>query len=150
MASEHQEQQATNHALDTLANWMKAGTHEGISFEVSRLTNDLFTDSFLGGGDASRFTASGHRGTLTSQLSNANILDSNGGVPHQFPIQFAFDLNTGKAAGNWNNPVTAQAEAVTVTLTFFKSATRPEGKYYIFFSDESSDKAGYTFTFLLL
>jgi hypothetical protein len=150
MATEHQEQQATNQALDVLANWMKNGSHEGISFEVSRLTDDLFTDSFLGGGDASKFTPSGHRGTLTSQLSNANILDSNGGVPHKFPIQFTFDLNAGKGAGNWNNPVTAQAETVSVTLAFFKSATRPEGKYYIFFSDASSDKAGYTFSFLLL
>ena len=107
MATEHQEQQATNQALDVLANWMKNGSHEGISFEVSRLTDDLFTDSFLGGGDASKFTPSGHRGTLTSQLSDANILDSNGGVPHKFPIQFTFDLNAGKGAGNWNNPVTA-------------------------------------------
>ena len=129
---------------------MKSGTNEGISFEVSRLTDDLFTDSFLGGGDASRFTASGHRGTLTSQLSNAYILDSRGGAPHKFAIQFTFDLNTGQASGNWNNPVTGQAETVTVTLTFFKNATAPEGKYYIFYGDESSDKAGYSFTFILL
>jgi hypothetical protein len=65
-------------------------------------------------------------------------------------IQFTFDLNTGKASGNWNNPVTSQAEAVTVNLTFFKSATAPEGKYYIFYGDKSSDKAGYGFTFILL
>jgi hypothetical protein len=136
--------------LDALANWVKSGTNEGISFEISRLTDDLFTDSFLGGGDASKFTASGHRGTLTSQLSNAYILDSGGGAPHKFAIQFTFDLNTGEASGNWNNPVTSQAEAVTVNLTFFKSATAPEGKYYIFYGDKSSDKAGYGFTFILL
>jgi hypothetical protein len=104
---------------------MKSGTNEGISFEVSSLTDDLFTDSFLGGGDASQFTPSGHRGTLTSQLSNANILDSGGGAPHKFAIQFTFDLNTGKASENWNNPVTGHAETVNVTLTFFKSATAP-------------------------
>src|SRR5882672_10259178 len=97
MATEKQEQKATNHALDIIAQWMKAGSNEGISFEISRLTDDLFTDSFLGGGDASRFTASGRRGTLTSQLSNAYILASGGGVPHQFPIQFKFNLNTGRA-----------------------------------------------------
>jgi hypothetical protein len=150
MATEKQEQKATNHALDIIANWMRSGTNEGISFEVSRLTDDLFTDSFLGGGDASKFTASGLRGTLTSQLSDGYILDSGGLVPHKFPIQFKFNLNTGKATGNWNNPVTGAAEAVTVTLTFFKSATKPEGKYYIFYGDKSSDKAGYAFTFLLL
>jgi hypothetical protein len=150
MATEQQEQKATNHALDVIANWMKAGSNEGISFEISRLTDDLFTDSFLGGGDASRFTASGRRGTLTSQLSNGYILDSGGGVPHQFPIQFTFNLSTGKATGNWNNPVTGQAETVRITLTFFKIATRPEGKYYIFYGDKSSDQAGYSIAFLLL
>ena len=75
MATEKQEQKATNHALDILANWMKAGTNEGISFEISRLT-----DSFFVGGDASRFTASGRRGTLTGQLAKAYILASAGGV----------------------------------------------------------------------
>lgn len=150
MTSEKKELQATNEAFDALANWVKSGTNEGISFEISRLTDDLFTDSFLGGGDASKFTSSGHRGTLTSQLSNAYILDSGGGTPHKFAIQFAFDLNTGKASGNWNNPVTGQAVAVTVNLTLFKSASAPEGKYYIFYGDKSSDKAGYGFTFILL
>jgi hypothetical protein len=150
MATETQERRATNRALDAIANWMKAGTHEGISFLISRLTDDLFTDSLLGGGDASRFRASGRRGTLTSQLSKAYILASGGGTPQQFPIDFVFNLNTGKAKGNWNNPVTGQAETVTITLTFFKTATRPEGKYYIFYGDRSSDKAGYALTFLLL
>jgi len=150
MPSEKQEQQATNKALDVIANWMRSGTNEGISFTVSRLTDDLFTESFEGGGDASKFAPSGRRGKLTSQLSNGYILDSSGGLPHKFSIQFTFDLNTAKAKGNWNNPVTGQAEAVNVTLTFFKTATAPEGKYYIFCADKGSDKAGYTFTFLLL
>jgi hypothetical protein len=150
MATEKQEQRATNRALDVIANWMKAGTNEGISFLISRLTDDLFSDSFQGGGDASKFTASGRRGVLTSQLSNAYILDSGGGVPHQFPIQFKFNLNTGKATGSWTNPVTAAAETVTITLTVFKTATRPEGKYYIFYGDKTSDQAGYSLAFLLL
>jgi hypothetical protein len=150
MATEKQEQRATNRALDVIANWMKAGTNEGISFLISRLTDDLFSDSFQGGGDASKFTASGRRGVLTSQLSNAYILDSGGGIPHQFPIQFKFNLNTGKATGSWTNPVTAAAETVTITLTVFKTATRPEGKYYIFYGDKTSDQAGYSLAFLLL
>src|SRR5262245_21481921 len=120
-----------------------------MSFEVSRLTDDLFTNSFLGAGDASRFTPSGHRDTLISQLSNAYSLHPGGGAPHKFAIQFTFNLNTGKDSGNWNNPVTSQTETVIVTLTFFKSATAPEGKYYIFYGDKSSDKGGYIFTFTL-
>jgi len=58
-------------------------------------------------------------------------------------IHFTFDLKTGKPSGSWNNPVTAQAEAVTVTFTFFKPAAAPEGTYYIFYGDKSSDKVGY-------
>ncbi len=150
MATERQEQRTTNRALDTIANWMKSGTHEGISFQISRLTDDLFTDSFLGGGDVSQFTPSGRRGKLTSQLSNAYILASGGGVPQKFPIPFTVNLNTAKATGNWQNPVTGHAETVGITLTLFKAATRPEGKYYIFYGDRSSDKAGYALTFLLL
>ena len=134
--------------LDALADWMRSGTNKGIFFEVSRLTDDHFTDSFLGGGDASKFAPSGHRGTLTSQPSNAYILNSEGGAPHNFAIQFTFDLSNGKAWGTWTNPVTGQAETVSVTLTFFKCAIAPEGKYYIFYGNKSSDKAGYTFTFI--
>src|SRR5947209_483832 len=85
-----------------------------------------------------------------TRLAKAYILDSAGGVPHQFPIQFTFNLNTGKATGNWNNPVTGQAETTTITLTFFKRASRTEGKYYIFYGDRSSDQAGYVIAFLLL
>src|SRR5207245_10826545 len=103
MATEKQEQKATNHALDILANWMKAGTNEGISFEISRLTDDLFTDPLLGGGDASRFTASGRRATLTGQLAKAYILDSHGREPPQYPIPFTFHQETRKRTGHWNS-----------------------------------------------
>jgi len=88
------------------------------------------------------------RGTLTSQLSNAYILNFEGGAPQRFAIQFTFDLSNGKARGTWTNPVTGKAETVSVTLTFLKRAIAPEGKYYIFYGDKSSDKAGYTFTFI--
>src|SRR5438445_12204126 len=102
MATERQELRATNRAFDTIANWMKAGTHEGISFQISRLTDDLFADSFLGGGDASRFTASGRRGELTGQLWRPYILASGGGGTPQLRTQFAFSLNPAKSAGSRN------------------------------------------------
>jgi hypothetical protein len=150
MATETKEQKATNRALDAIYKYIKPGTNEGISFTVCRLTDDLFTTSFLGGGDASVFTASGKRGTISSQLSNGRILDSGGALPHEFPIQFKFNLNNGKATGNWNNPATGAAETVTVTLAFFKSVGPAGEKYYIFYGNRSSDGAGYTFTFELL
>jgi hypothetical protein len=46
--------------------------------------------------------------------------------------------------------ITAQAKAVIVPLSFFKTATAPEGTDYIVYGDKSSDKAGYAFTLLLL
>jgi hypothetical protein len=150
MPTETKEQRATDRTLKTIYKYIQPGTNEGISFTVSRLTDDLFTTSFLGGGDASIFTPSGKRGTISSQLSNGYILDSGGALPHKFSIEFKFNLNNGKANGSWNNPVTGNAENVTVTLTFFKSVGAAEGKYYIFYGDRTSDGAGYTFTFLLL
>jgi hypothetical protein len=87
---------------------------------------------------------------ITSQLSNADMLDSGGRVPHQFPVQFKVNLNDDKVTGSWNNPVTGTAESVTIKLTFFKKTTPADGTYYIFYADKSSDAAGYAFTFILL
>jgi hypothetical protein len=150
MPTEAQERKATNNILDVISNWMKPGTNEGISFLVTRLSDDLFTDSFTGAGDMSLFTPSAHRGRLKSQLSDAYVLDSGGGLPHKFPIQFAFDLDTGTITGSWTNPVTGVNQTPSLVVTFFKTATRPEGKYYLFYADSSSDDAGYSLSFLLL
>src|SRR5215471_1259852 len=128
MPSEAQEKKATNKALDMIANWMRSGTNEGISFTVSRLSDDLFTESFLGGGDASQFTPSGRRGKLTSQLSNANILDSGGGVPKSFPIQFTFDLNTAKAKRQLEQSGDGTGGKRNSDPDFFQSSHCPGGK----------------------
>jgi hypothetical protein len=150
MPTETQERKATNQALDVISNWMKAGTHEGISFLITRLSDDLFTDSFTGAGDMSLFTPSAHRGMLKSQLSDGYVLDSGGGLPHKFPIQLTFNLDTGTIGGSWTNPVTTLAETPSLVVTFFKTATRPEGKYYLFYADSSTDDASYSLSFLLL
>ena len=146
---EKHEHQATAHALDTLANWMRSGTNEGISFEIARLTYDLFTDSFLGGGDCSLFTASGKRGTLQSQLSNAYLLSSSGGVPQSFAINLSFDLNTAQVTGTWTYPG-GQVQSSTFTLEFFKQFASVTGKVLLFYADHSSDDAAYSLSFLLL
>lgn len=91
--------------------YISPGTNEGISFSVSRLTDDLFTDSFLAGGDISLFTPSGTRGSIRSQDSNGWMLSSGGGAPAQFPIELTVDLSSGTASGTWTLPlpnVTAQ------------------------------------------
>ena len=150
MVTESKEHKATNQVLDLMSKWMKAGTNEGISFLITRLTDDLFTDSFSGGGDMSLFTPSSHRGTLNSQLSDAYVLDSGGGLPHKFAISLTFNLDTGTITGSWTNPVTMAAETPTIKVESFKSATRAEGTYHLFYGDVTSDDASYSLSFLLL
>src|SRR5690348_6670323 len=55
MPSEVSERHATRQALEAVYDYISPGTNEGISFLLSRLTDDMFTDSFLGGGDISLF-----------------------------------------------------------------------------------------------
>jgi hypothetical protein len=85
MPSEHTENRETRHALGQVFDYIRPGTTEGISFSLSRLTDALFTNSFLGGGDISLFTPSGHRCFIRGQLSHAWMLASGGGAQTQFP-----------------------------------------------------------------
>jgi hypothetical protein len=151
MATETTEQHATDHALDELASWLRPGTNEGISFEMSRLTDDLFSDSFLGGGDISLFTASGRRGVMTSQLSKGHRLDSGGGVPAQFDISVAIDLNANKVTGQWAYPG-EPVKTYHFQLTFLKKRPGVAGEQLLFYGENAApdDDAGYAFSFTLL
>ncbi len=151
MPTEAQENHATQAALDELANWLRPGTNEGISFEMSRLTDDLFTDSFLGGGDISLFTASGRRGVMKSQLSKGHRLDSGGGAPAQFDIDVSIDLNTNKVTGKWAYPA-APLKTYHFELTFLKKRPGVAGEQLLFYGENAApdDDAGYTFSFTLL
>jgi len=50
MPTESKERKDTQHALAQVFDYISSGTNEGISFSLSRLTDDLFTDSFLAAG----------------------------------------------------------------------------------------------------
>src|SRR5689334_14141814 len=113
MSSEVREHQTTNRALHQIYKYISPGTNEGISFELSRLTDDIFTTSFLGGGDISLFTPSGARGTIKSQRTNAYVLSSGGGVPAAFTFDLSVDLNTSKATLKWTLP---SGPAMTATM----------------------------------
>jgi hypothetical protein len=69
MPSESTENRATRHALGQVFDYISPGTNEGISFSLSRLTDDLFTNSFLAGGDISLFTPSSHRGRIRTTFA---------------------------------------------------------------------------------
>jgi len=150
MPSERSEHHATRHALVEVYDYISPGTNEGISFLVSRLTDDMFTDSFLGGGDISLFTAGGARGVIKSNTGTAaRMLDSGGGAPTSFPIELTFDLNDGEATGSWTLPDgTAQSPSFGVQLV--KKTTKPEGTLYLFSGETSTDDAVYSLTLLLI
>lgn len=148
-SSERHEHQATSHALDEVFQYISPGTNEGISFELSRLTDDLFTSSFLGGGDISLFTTGGHRGTIKSQDSSAYTLDSNAGPPTSFPFDLSIDLNDGKATLKWTPP-SGSPSAATMSLDYLKTVNRSEGTNLLFTTDEVSDDAAYAVSLILI
>jgi hypothetical protein len=149
MPSEHSERTHTQHALDEVFDYIRPGTNEGISFSLSRLTQDLFTDSFLAGGDISLFSASGKRGTIKSQLSNGWLLSPDGGAPAQFPIDLQVDLNAGSASGTWTLP-NGSNQTPHFQLQHVRTSTQPEGKLIAFSGETSSDEAVYSLALLLI
>jgi hypothetical protein len=147
--SEHTEHQHTQHALTEVYDYISTGTNEGISFSLSRLTDDLYTDSFLAGGDISIFTPSNRRGSIQSQLSSGNVLDSGGGTPSQFPVDLSVDLTTGTATGSWTLP-DGTAQHPDFQLQYVKKTNRPEGTMILFSGETSSDDATYSLALLLI
>ena len=149
MPSERTEHRDTEQALTQVYDYISPGTNEGISFSLSRLTDDLFTDSFLAGGDISLFTPSGRRGSIRSQQSNGWMLSSSGGAPSQFPIELTVDLSSGTASGSWTLPDGA-AQTPTFEVQHVKTVSRPEGTLVLFAGETSSDDAGYSLALLLI
>lgn len=151
MSVESKEHKATLKALDAITAYIKPGTNEGISWSLSRVTESLFGDSFLAGGDASLFTPSGKRGTLNSQGSTAYFLDSAGGVPTQVPIVLSFDLNKGVVKLSWTPPGLSVA-TVTFRVEHYKTI-KPGASAdadVLFNADSASDNAAYTLLLMLI
>ncbi len=150
MPSERSEHRATRQALGEVHAYISPGTNEGISFLISRLTDDMFTDSFLGGGDISLFTASGPRGLIKSNAGTAaQMFDSGGGAPTRFPIDLTVDLNDGEATGSWTLPGGTH-QTPSLGLQLVKKTTQQGGALYLFCGETSSDDAVYSLTLLLI
>jgi hypothetical protein len=149
MPTERQEHRDTEKALTQVYDYISPGTNEGISFSLGRLTDDLFTDSFLAGGDISLFTPSGRRGTIRSQESNGWVLSSTGGSPTQFAVELTVDLSSGTASGNWTLP-DGTAQAPSFELQHIKPVSRPEGTMLLFAGETSSDDGAYSLALLLI
>lgn len=149
MPTETQEHSTTVHHLTTISNWLKPGTNEGASFEITRLTDDLFTSSFLGGGDCSLFTPSGARGKVKGQECSAYLLDPSAGPPSSFSFDMGFDLNSGKVTLSWTFPG-GSPQTASFGVEYSKTVARPEGKNLLFAGEPGSDDAVYTLSVILL
>lgn len=149
MTTEQSEKRDTQHALNQVFDYISPGTNEGISFSLSRLTEDLFVDSFLAGGDISLFTPAGERGTIRSQSSNGDVLSSSGGAPAEFPVSLQVDLNSGTATGDWTLP-DGTTETPSFELQHVKTVSRPAGMLLLFAGETTSDNGLYGLGLLLI
>lgn len=149
MPTEHKEHVETEHALGQVYDYISSGTNEGISYSLSRLTDDLFTDSFLAGGDISLFSPGGHRGTIHSQDSTGWMLSADGGAALEFPVELSVDLSTGEVSGSWTLP-DGIAQAPAFELQHVKTVSRLEGMMLLFAGETSSDDGAYSLVLLLI
>ena len=156
--TEKQEHVRTEKALDTLTKWGKNPGFDGgenINFSVSR--QGAPSDAFLAFGDCTPFTPSGKRGTLKGQAPGNTgapvaYFDNFGGVTatlQQVPCTFSFDLNTGKVrlAGPFPNGLPSKLE---FRVEYFKEFDGAGGENVLFYSDQSSDNAGYVIAMQLV
>lgn len=150
VATEGHEHSLTQKALDTLTAWGKNPNIDGgenIAFSLSR--QGAPSDAFLGMGDCTPFTPSGKRGILRGQPAGstgepiAYFDDFSGSVPivNQVPFIFSINLNTAKVSlsGSFPNlPAT-----LDFTVEYLKEFDDAGGKNIVFYSEKTSDNAGY-------
>jgi hypothetical protein len=156
-ATERHEHALTEKALETLTKWGKNPNTDGgenIGFSVSR--QGAPSDAFLGMGDCTPFTPSGHRGILKGQPAGDTgapiaFFDNFAGstvTVNQVPFTFAFDLNTGKVSMNGAFP--GLPANLDFKLEFLKEFDGAGGKNIVFTSDKTSDNAGYVIALQLV
>ncbi|MFZ0306634.1 MAG: hypothetical protein WCA76_18760 [Candidatus Sulfotelmatobacter sp.] len=151
------EHHLTEKALETLTSWGKNPNIDGgenIGFSLSR--QGAPSDAFLGMGDCTPFTPAGKRGILHGQPvgdTGAPIafIDNFGSVVptiDQVPFTFSFDLNHGKVTLNGafpNLPAT-----LDFTVAYLKEFQADDGKNIVFYSEKTSDDAGYVIALQLV
>ncbi len=153
--TEKHEHALTEKALETLTKWGKNPGIDGgenISFSVTR--QGAPSDAFIALGDCTPFTPSGHRGTLKGQPAGDTgapmaYIDGDGPTTQQVPCNFAFDLNHGKVSldGSFPNGLPSHLD---FRVEYFKEFDGAGGKNILFYSDRSSDNAGYVIALQLV
>jgi hypothetical protein len=102
------------------------------------------------------FTPSGHRGILKGQAPGntgapiAYFDNFSGSTPtvNQVPFTFAFDLNTGKVSMNGAFP--GLPANLDFRVEYLKEFDGAGGKNIVFYSDKTSDNAGYVIALQLV
>lgn len=155
--TEKHEHALTEKALDILTTWGKnPGTDggENINFSVSR--QGAPSDAFLAFGDCTPFTPVGKRGILKGQPVGSPVqpmafIDNFGGSTPaiiQIPCAFAFDLNSGKVSLNGAFP--GIPGNLHFTVEYLKEFDGAGGKNIVFYSEKTSDNAGYVIAIQLV
>ncbi|HEV3092977.1 MAG TPA: hypothetical protein VGY30_00520 [Solirubrobacteraceae bacterium] len=134
----------TREALEEIRRYSEPETNEPITLTLSRLTDDLFTDSFLGGGALVNPPGD----TLESENSEGFMLASDGGSPTSFAIELSINLTTAQAHGKWTLP-DGSVQTPSFYLNYVQSVDRPEGRLLLFDSQGHSDGAVYSVSMLL-
>jgi hypothetical protein len=139
----------TTHALEQIANYLKPGTNEGISWTLARVTDTLFDDSLLAGGDASRYEAHGKRGRVQAQLSHAYLLAPGGGdgPAAVVPVELSLDLDDGVVRLSWKS---WEGSAHQAHFTVALDETTEHSTRLTFHGQHASDGAGWVLRLMLL
>jgi len=155
--TEKHEHALTEKALETLTAWGKNPGIDGgenINFSVSR--QGAPSDAFLGFGDCTPFSPVGKRGILRGQPVGdtgqpvAYFDNFGGSTPtlNQVAFTFAFDLNSGKVSLNGGFPrIPAN---LSFTVEYLKEFDGAGGKNIVFYSEKTSDNAGYVIALQLV
>jgi hypothetical protein len=147
--TEHDEHVRTEEALETLTRWGRdPGTDggESIAFSVSR--QGAPSDAFLTIGDCTPFTPQGSRGVLHGQPPGdtgapvASFIDFGSPLSvNQIPCTFSFDLNSGTVTLTGSFP--GLPPTLDFTVEFGKRFDGAGGENILFYSEKTSDYAGY-------
>jgi hypothetical protein len=156
--SEKQEQANTRNALNTLSTWGQNPNIDGgenITFSLAR-QGWYPIDAFLAAGDCTIYTASGNRGILHGQAPGdtgepvAYFLDLNSSPVNANQVNFVFtaDLNTGLVT--LSGPFPGLNSVLEFKLEFLKEFLSEGGRSLLFYSEHTSDNAGYVIDFTLI
>lgn len=159
MPTEAQEHAQTEKALDEITGWARAlaagqspDGGENITFAIARQGSHTILNAFLTEGDCTPFVPSGKRGTLHNQPlpqpAPVAFFITPARAVQQVPLTMKADLNAGTVTLQGAFPEIDPT--LEFRLEYFKHFDDDDGKCIVFYSDKSSDKAGYLITFCLV